>query len=164
MNSEDRQSFDAFMASVGAHPPAYHEAFAAAQREGHPRFENYLTPADGNAGELVQYRADHLAAFWDDQSRRHLAETLAAWLESPDSPGDAASRWGMLHRRLSSPVQLATFVERLPGSRRRVAAFDARLDNALAHLRNDRVQESAEILKPVTTRLYECAAALNLLR
>ncbi|WP_410646207.1 hypothetical protein [Amycolatopsis sp. cmx-4-54] len=164
MNSENRQSFDTFMASVGAQPQTYLEAFAAAQRDGHPRFGDYLTPAGGDADTPATYRTCHLTAFWDDQSCGRLGEFLAGWLESPESPCDAASRWGMLHRRLNYPLQLATFVERIHGpAPRRGAAFDASLDNALALLRSTRAHEGAEFLAPVIKRLYTRAGTLGLL-
>ncbi|OXM56438.1 hypothetical protein CFP71_13570 [Amycolatopsis thailandensis] len=164
MNSENRQSFDAFMASVGAQAQTYLEAFATAQREGHPRFGDYLTPGAGAAETPATYRTSHLTTFWDDQSCGRLGEFLAGWLESPVSSDDAASRWGMLHRRLNDPLHLAAFVERIHRSPpHRGASFDAALDNALAQLRSSRAQEGAEFLAPVITRLYARAGTLGLL-
>lgn len=149
----DRQTFNAFMASVGASPQDFHAALADARRRGHARFDDYLA-AKASDGEPATYVTRHLMAFWDDQSRLHLADVLVGWLETPDFAGDAASKWEILQRRLGYPVKLADLIERFSDPTGRGVVFDARLENALAHLRSARGHKGAHFLNPVVKMLY----------
>src|SRR4051812_23976203 len=107
----DRQTLETFMASIGASPHDYREAFAAAQRSGNPALNDYLEPSTPRT-EVLTYSTTHLTMFWDDQSKEHLVDVVVAWLETPDSFGDAAKKWDVLRRRLDYPAKLADLVEK----------------------------------------------------
>jgi hypothetical protein len=159
----DRQTFETFMASLGASPQDYREAFAAARRSGHPVLNDYLEPRTPGTGALT-YSTAHLTMFWDDQSQAHLVDVVVRWLETPDSFGAAAKKWDVLRRRLNYPAKLADLVEKFSNPTGRVNTVDARLENALARLRSTQAHEGAEFVAGVIRKLYASPIIRNLVR
>lgn len=159
----DRQTFETFMASVGANPRDYREAFAAARRSGHPVLNDYLESSAPGTGALT-YSTAHLAMFWDDQSQEHLVGVVVTWLETPDSFGDAAKKWDVLRRRLNYPAKLADLVEKFNNPTGRANTVDARLENALERLRSTQAHEGAEFVAGVISKLYASPVVRSLAR
>jgi len=158
----DCQTFEAFMASMGASPQDYREAFDAARRSGHPVLNDYLEPHTPRAGALT-YSTTHLALFWDNQSQEHLVDVVVTWLETPDSFGDAAKKWDVLRRRLNYPAKLADLIEKFSNPTGRVNTVDTRLENALERLRSTQAHEGAEFIARVIRKLYARPVVRSLL-